>query len=116
MDSGPQGPECDQRSPAQAASAVDVSEDEVHAAHDRDHVRDQHVLHQPPQRLEIAEGGWPDLHPVGLVGAVRDEVETELAARALDEAVNVADRPFEAFTDEPEVMDDRLHTLAELAS
>src|SRR3989454_9980787 len=99
-----------------APLAVTIPEDEVEAAHDRDHVRHQDALHQLFERLEIAKRRRPDLHPVWLVSAIRNQVEAELAARAFDEGVDIADRTLEAFTDEPEMVDDRLHALAELGT
>src|SRR5256886_15388390 len=98
-----------------AASAVTISEDEVEAAHDGDHVRHQHALHQSFERLEVAERRRPDLHPIRLVRAIRNQVKAQLAAGALDEGVDIADRAFEAFADEAELGDGRLHSPAGVA-
>src|SRR2546426_7443817 len=87
------------QSTSPAPLAVTIPEDEVEAAHDRDHVRDQDSLHQLFERLEIAKRRRPDLHPIRLVGAIRNQVEAQLAARALDEGVDLAHRALEAFTD-----------------
>src|SRR6202011_564759 len=72
-------------------------------------------LNQFLEWLEVAEGGWPDLHPVRLVRPVGDEVEDQLTTRALHEGIDITDRPFEPLTHQPEVVDDRLHARAQLA-
>src|SRR6266851_4286130 len=115
MDTWRPGPGCAQPSAWPAASAITIPQDEVEAAHDRDHVRNQDALHQLFERLEIAERRRPDLHAIGLVGAIRNQVEAQLATWALHERIDVANGTLEPFADEPEMVDDRLHALAELA-
>src|ERR1700693_1374888 len=116
MDTAAPGPRSARPSTSRVASAVDVSQDEVHASHDGDHVSDQDALHQLSQRLQVAERGRSHLHPIRLVGAIGNEVEPELATGALDEGIHIANRSLEAFADQAEVMNHRLHTRAELAS
>ena len=48
--------------------------------------------------LQVREGGRPDLAFVGLVGAIRDEIDTELALGRLDSCVNLAGWNTKTFT------------------
>src|SRR4029077_10331675 len=114
MDTAAPGSRSARPSTSRVASAVAVPEDEIETAHDRDHVRHQHALHQFPQRLKIAKRRRPDLHPIRLVGAIRNQVEPQLASWAFDKGVHIADRALEALADEAEMVDDGLHALAQL--
>src|SRR3954469_4205484 len=55
-------------------SLVDASHDRVERRHDRHRVRDEVVLHQQADELEVHERRVVDLHPERLVRAVRDHV------------------------------------------
>src|SRR6478752_4019884 len=57
-----------------------------------------------------------DLAFVGLVGAVRDQIDAELALRRLDRDVDFAGRDMEALGVKLEVMDQRLHRPLHLAA
>ena len=57
-----------------------------------------------------------DLAAVGLVGAVGDQIDAELALRRLDRRVNLAGRHVIALGVELEVMDERLHRALHLAA
>jgi hypothetical protein len=46
----------------------------------------RHEIH----RLKVAEAGRADLHPVGLVGAVRHEIDAELALGAFGGDIDFA--------------------------
>src|SRR3990170_3486462 len=63
------------------SSSVHVREDDVGTAQDGDDVGDLPAAHHLRERVEVAEGGGADLHPVRLVRAVRDEVDAEVTAR-----------------------------------
>src|SRR5438105_151604 len=61
------------------ASPVDLSKDNILSADDRDGVGDHVAARHLVERGEVREAGSADLEPVGLVGAVADEVDAELA-------------------------------------
>jgi hypothetical protein len=70
--------------------AVDFAEDDVDGAEDDhgvgDGVAEAHVLEDG----EVDEGGRADAVAVGVRAAVAEEIETDLALRALDAAVGFA--------------------------
>src|SRR5471032_10423 len=68
----------------QAASPVDLAEDEVEGADDGDHVGDHVAARHLVQSLQMREAGAADLHAVGLVRAVGHDVNPELALGMLD--------------------------------
>ena len=57
----------------------------------------------------MREAGRAQLAAVGLVGAVRHEIDAELAFGRLDRRIDLAGRHFVAFGVELEVVDERLH-------
>ena len=65
------------------------------------------------QALEVDEARPADVHPVGLGGAVGDEVAAELAAGRLDGDVDLALGHPEALGEHLEVVDQRLHRLVD---
>src|SRR6266849_5617176 len=67
-------------------------------------------------RLQMREAWRADLALVGLVGAVGDEIDPELALRRLDRGINLAGRHMDTFGIELEVMDQRLHRALHLAT
>jgi hypothetical protein len=64
----------------------------------------------------MREAGRADLAAVGLVGAVGDEIDAELALRRLDGGIGLAGRHVEALGVELEVMDQRFHRALHLAA
>src|SRR5437660_5188244 len=90
-------------------SSIYFSEHDILAADDRhrigDHVPARHLV----ERGEVGEAGRAELQPVGLVGAVGDEIDAELALRRLDRSVDLAFGNMHALGDELEVVDELLH-------
>src|SRR3954451_12574503 len=67
-------------------------------------------------RLQMGEARRADLALVGLVAAVGDQVDAELALRRLDRSIDLAGRHVHAFGIELEVMDQRFHRALHLAA
>ncbi len=65
-------------------------------------------------RREMGETRRADLHPVGLVGTVGDQVDAELALGMLHRRVGFTGRHAVAFGEQLEVMDQRLHVVLHL--
>ena len=61
------------------------------------------------ERREVREARRTALEPVGLVGAIGDEVDAELALRRLDRGVGLALGHAVAFGHQLEVVDERFH-------
>src|SRR4026207_104486 len=61
--------------------AVDLAEDGIDGAHDRDHVGHPAADQDVREHREVGEGGTAPLHAVGLGPPVGDEVAAHLAAR-----------------------------------
>ena len=77
----------------------------------------QHVAAaQEIHGLQMGEARRADLAFVGLVGAVGDEIDAELALGRLDRGIDLARRHVEAFGEQLEVMDQRFHRLLHLAA
>ena len=72
------------------ASPVDLAEHDVHGADDGDRVGDHVAARHLVQRRQVRETRRADLQAVGLVGAVGDEVDAELALGMLDRRVGLA--------------------------
>ena len=83
---------------------------------DRRHVGQHVAAADEVHRLQVREARRADLALVGLVGAVGDEIDAELALRRLDRGVNLAGRHVIALGVELEVMDQRLHRALHLAA
>ena len=81
-------------------------------AHRGDHVGDHAALAHRGDRLQIRERRIPVVHPIGAGAAVADHVHAELAARRFDGDVDLARRNPDAFGDQFEVVDQRLHRAA----
>src|SRR5258708_7734428 len=76
----------------QISSPVHLPEHDVERAEDRRHVRQQVAAAEKIHGLEMGEAWGANFAPVGLVGAVGDEIDAELALRRLDGRINLADR------------------------
>jgi hypothetical protein len=64
----------------------------------------------------MREARRADLAAIGLVGAVGDEIDAELALGRFDRGVDLAGRHVEALGVELEVMDQRFHRALHLAA
>src|SRR5258708_32010424 len=100
---------------AAAQSPVDLSEHDIERAEDGRDVGQQVALADEIHRLQMRETRRADLAFVGLVGAVGDQVDAELALRRLDRGVDFAGRHMKALGVELEVMDQCLHRTLHLA-
>src|SRR5450631_2809142 len=101
---------------AASPSPVDLSEHDIERTKNRGHVGQQMAATDKIHRLQMRKAGRADLAFVGLVAAVGDEVDAELALRRLDRGVDLAGGNVEAFGVEFEVMDQRLHRTLHLAA
>src|SRR6202171_1420683 len=93
---------------AAARSPIDLSEHDIERAQDGRDVGQQMALADEIHRLQMRKTWRADLAFVGLVGAVGDQVDAELALRRLDRSVDLAGRHMEALGIELAVMDQRL--------
>src|SRR3712207_3492503 len=64
---------------------------------------------QEIHRLEMDKARRTDFAAISLVGAVRDEIDAELALGRLDGRVNLASRHVEALCVKLEMLDERFH-------
>ena len=71
-------------------SAIDLPEHDVERADDRRDIGQHMPAAQEIHRLQMRERRRPDLALVGPVGAVRDQVDAELALGRLDRGVDLA--------------------------
>src|SRR6266849_10655066 len=91
-------PKRETRSPSSDAwagwsySSVHLPEHDVDRAEDRRDIRQQVAAAEEIHRLEMGEARGADFALVGLVGAVSDEIDAELALRGLDGGINLACR------------------------
>src|SRR5437763_6406737 len=90
---------------APAPSPVDLTEHDVERAEDRRDVGEQMSPADEIHRLQMRKAGRTNLALVGLVGAVGDEIDAELALRGLDRSVDFAGRHVHALGVELEMMD-----------
>ena len=74
------------------------------------------LRHKKSIACRCAKPGARSLHAIGLVGAVGDEIDAELALRRLDRRVDLARRHLVALGVELEVMDERFHRALHLAA
>src|SRR5207237_2873635 len=98
-------PKRGQTGSAASPSPVDLSEHNIERAQDRGDVGQQMAPADEVHRLQMRKTGRADLALVGLVAAVGDEIDTELALGRLDRGIDLAGRHVEALGIELEVMD-----------
>src|SRR3954449_132045 len=96
-------------------SPVHLPEHDVERADHGGDVGEHVATAEEIHRLEVGEARRADLAAVGLVGAVGDEIDAELALRRLDRRIDLAGRHVEALGIELEVVDERLHRALHLA-
>src|SRR5882762_2345086 len=101
---------------APAPSPVDFSEHDIERAENRGHIGEQMAPADEVHRLQMREARCADLALVGLVAAVGDEIDAELALRRLDRGIDFAGRHVDAFGVELEVMDKGFHRALHLAT
>jgi two-component system, NtrC family, sensor kinase len=90
-------------------SAIDLPEHDVERAEDRRNIGQHMPAAQEIHRLQMRERRRPDLALIGPVGAVRHQIDAELALGRLDRRVDLASGHVIALTVELEVVDGRLH-------
>ena len=71
-------------------SPVALPEHDVDRAEDGGGVGEHVALHHEVHRLQVAEAGRADLAAVGLVGAVGDQIDAELALGAFGRDIDLA--------------------------
>src|SRR6267142_424352 len=81
-------------------SPVDLAEDDVLGADDRHHVSEHMPLRHLVERRQMGKARRADLHAVGLVRAVGDDVNAEFPFRVLDCGVGLARRDVDALGEE----------------
>src|SRR5207245_9234183 len=87
--------------------AVDLTQDEVHRAEDRDRVGDETALQEPRRDLEVVERRAAHLRAEGVRAlSVADHVDADLTLRALDRVIRLAFRTL------PHVAEPRAHRTA----
>src|SRR5215471_18313315 len=111
---GTQAPSC--AAWAGRSSSIHLPEHDVERAEDGGDVGEHVAFAEEVHRLQMRETGRPDLALVGLVGAVRDEIDAKLALRRLDRGIDFAGGHMEAFGVELEMMDQRLHRALHLGA
>src|SRR5258705_12638757 len=75
---------------APASSSIDLSKHDVERAEDGRDVGEQMAAADEIHRLQMGKARRADLALVGLVGAVGDQIDAELALRRLDRGVDLA--------------------------
>src|SRR5947209_4882128 len=85
--------------------SVDLPENDVERADDRNHVGEHVAAAHGVDGFEEIEARSANLAAIGLVGAVGDEVDAELAFRRLDGGVGLAARHMIALGIELELLD-----------
>src|ERR1035437_2862743 len=88
---------------------VRVTENEIHAADGRDHIRDQGPLHHFRHGLQVAETGRAHVYAVRVGGTVADHVIPEFAARRFNPLVDFAFGYAEALGNNLEMVNEGLH-------
>src|SRR6266540_1150975 len=94
---------------ARRRSSVDLPEDDVLGADDRDDVGDHVAARHLVERPEVGESRGTEFQTIRLVRAVRDDVDAELTLGMLDRRVRLAGRHVHAFGEELEVVDQLFH-------
>src|SRR5689334_4846182 len=112
----PARPMPDQTGWAGSPSPIDLSEHDVERAEDGGDVGEQMALADVVHRLQMRKARRADLALVGLVGAVGDKVDAELALRRFHGGIDLAGRHMNAFGIELEMMDERFHRALHLAA
>src|SRR5213083_608947 len=79
------------------SSAIDLPEHDVERAEDRGYVGEHVAPAEEIHGLEVGKAGRPDFALVGLVAAVGDEIDAELALGRLDRGVDLARGNVKAF-------------------
>src|SRR5450759_2425728 len=92
-----------------ARSSIDLPENNLDGADDRHHIREHVAARQLVHGGKMSEARGADFHPVGLVGAVGDEIDPELALGVLHRDVRLARRYVHALGEQLEVVDQLLH-------
>ena len=98
------------------ASSIHLPEHDVERTQNGGDVGEHVAAAEEIHRLQMGKAGRPDLAFVGLVGAVGDEIDAELALGRLDRGIDLAGRHVEAFGVELEVMDERFHRALHLGA
>src|SRR5207245_6774679 len=98
------------------SSAIDLPEHDVERAEDRGYVGEHVAPAEEIHGLEVGKAGRPDFALVGLVAAVGDEIDAELALGRLDRGVDLARGNVKAFGVKLEVVDERLHGALHLGA
>mmetsp|Transcript_33103 Transcript_33103/g.77411 ORF Transcript_33103/g.77411 Transcript_33103/m.77411 type:complete len:312 (+) Transcript_33103:307-1242(+) len=104
------------RASSLATLPIDFAEDDVLRANDGNHVGQHVALGHEVEALQVREAGCADFAAVWPVGAVRDEVDAELALGRLARGVRLAWRRRDALRVELEVVDERLHVALHLVA
>src|SRR5437016_11356542 len=90
-------------------SAIDLPEHDVERADDRRYIGQHMPAAQEVHRLQMRERRRPDLALIGPVGAVRHQIDAELALGRLDRGIDLASGHAMALAVELEMVDGRLH-------
>src|SRR5215469_601523 len=99
-----------------AGLAVDFAEHDVERPHNCRDIGQHVAAGKQIHGLQVGEGGGADLAFVGAVGAVGNQVDTELTFRRFDGDVDLPFRHTEAFGIHLEMMDGRLHGALHLGA
>src|SRR2546423_10191198 len=97
-------------------SAIDLPEHDVERADDRRSIGQHRPAAQEIHRLQMGERRRPDLALVGPVGAVRHQVDAELALGRLDRGIDLARGHVMALAVELEMVNGRLHRALHLGA
>src|SRR6185369_6109374 len=101
---------------APAPSPIDLSKDDVERAENGRDVGQEMASADEVHRLQMGKARRADLALVGLVAAVGDQIDAELAFRRLDRGIDLAGRHVNALGVELEVVDERFHRTLHLVA
>mmetsp|Transcript_17972 Transcript_17972/g.55975 ORF Transcript_17972/g.55975 Transcript_17972/m.55975 type:complete len:430 (-) Transcript_17972:116-1405(-) len=107
-------PRASPRATPRVRSAVDLAEDDVLRADDRDDVREHVTARHVVEAGEVEEAGRADATPVRARAAVGDEEDAKLALGRLDARIRLAGGHGHALRVVLEVVDERLHRVLHL--